>query len=43
MEKFKYGPLIWKPFLKIDESVGNYYWNGNPPVGYDAMRVKIPF
>mgnify|MGYP001171829795 CR=1 FL=1 len=40
MEKFKYGPLIWNCFSEEDES-GNYYWNGNPPVGYDDEGIPI--
>ena len=40
MEKYRYGPLIFVT-QGMDEEEGNYYWNGNPPVGYDAAGIPI--
>lgn len=40
MEKIKYGPLIYVR-AGMDESEGNYYWTGPPPVGYDKDGVPI--
>ena len=39
MEKIKYGPLIY--YTSQDESEGNFFWGGKPPVGYDADGVPI--
>ena len=40
MEKFKYGPLVWNSGSDDDDE-GNYYWGGQPPVGYDSMNVPV--
>ena len=40
MEKFKYGPLIYNCVNEEDDS-GNYYWPGEPPVGYDKWGVPV--
>ena len=40
MEKYRYGPLIFVT-QGMDEEEGNYYWNGSPPVGYDADGIPI--
>ena len=33
-EKYTYGPLVYNCFGEEDDS-GNYWWSGNPPVGYE--------
>jgi len=40
MEKYRYGPLVFIT-KGMDESEGNYFWAGNPPVGYDKTGVPI--
>ena len=40
MEKFKYGPLVWTSGSDDDDE-GNYYWGGQPPVGYDSTVPKL--
>jgi hypothetical protein len=42
-EKYRYGPLIYNCFGDDDDS-GNYWWSGNPPVGYEAESgpYRIP-
>ena len=40
MEKFKYGPLIYVTY-GMDDSEGNYFWSGLPPVGYDESGIPI--
>ncbi len=40
MEKYKYGPLVYITVNDTDED-GNFYWGGNPPVGYDEMGIPI--
>jgi len=40
MEIYKYGPLVYIT-QGMDESLGNYYWGGNPPIGYDETKIPI--
>ena len=40
MEKYRYGPLIFVT-KGMDESEGNYFWAGDPPVGYDETGVPV--
>lgn len=42
-EKFTYGPLVYNCFGDDDDS-GNYWWPGNPPVGYEEETgpYRIP-
>ena len=40
MEKYKYGPLIYIT-EGMDDSKGNYFWSGSPPVGYDESGIPI--
>lgn len=42
-EKFTYGPLVYNFFGEEDDS-GNYWWTGDPPVGYeeDSGVFRIP-
>ncbi len=41
-EKFKYGPLVYNCIGDAeDDEEGNYYWPGNPPVGYDELGVPV--
>jgi len=40
MEKYKFGPLVYVTGA-MDESEGNYFWAGLPPVGYDESGVPI--
>ena len=40
MEKYRYGPLVYVT-AGMDESEGNYYWNGSPPVGYDETGIPV--
>jgi len=40
MEKYKYGPLIYITTDSEDDD-GNFYWSGNPPVGYDKDNIPI--
>jgi hypothetical protein len=42
-ERFKYGPLIYDTVDDVEDSdgVGNYWWAGLPPVGYDEMGIPI--
>lgn len=37
---FRYGPLIYVT-AGMDEDQGNYYWNGLPPVDYDADGIPV--
>lgn len=39
MEKIKYGPLVY--YYGEDDSQGNFFWGGLPPVGYDSDGVPI--
>ena len=48
MEKYKYGPLIYVSYTlntngveNGNESEGNYFWTGPPPVGYDDSGIPI--
>jgi hypothetical protein len=38
--KYKYGPLVWNCNNDDDES-GNFYWYGDPCVGYDEIGIPI--
>ena len=40
MEIYRYGPLIFVT-QGMDDDQGNYFWNGNPPVGYDEDGIPI--
>jgi len=40
MEQFKYGPIVYNTSDTDDDS-GNYYWAGEPPVGYDSTGLPI--
>lgn len=42
-EKFTYGPLIYN-FIGDDDTSGNYWWPGNPPVAYEQESgvFRIP-
>ena len=40
MEKYKFGPLVYVTGV-MDDSEGNYFWAGLPPVGYDEFGVPI--
>ena len=40
MEKYRYGPLIFVT-KGMDEEEGNYFWAGDPPVGYDETGVPV--
>ena len=40
MEQFKYGPLVYNTTESDDDS-GNYYWPGDPPVGYDDEKIPV--
>ena len=40
MEQFKYGPLVYNTSNSDDDS-GNYYWSGEPPVGYDNEKIPV--
>ena len=40
MEKFKYGSLIYVT-PGMDDSEGNYFWAGLPPVKYDESGIPI--
>jgi len=40
MEQFKYGPLVYNT-TDSDEDSGNYYWPGEPPVGYDSTGLPV--
>ena len=40
MEQFKYGPLVYNTSESDDDS-GNYYWPGEPPVGYDDEKIPV--
>ena len=39
-EKYKYGPLTYN-IIDNDDSSGNYWWTGDPPVNYDAMGIPV--
>jgi len=39
-DRYTFGPLIWL-LPEDDESLGNYYWSGRPPVGYDKIGIPI--
>ena len=38
--KYKYGPLVWNCNNEDDED-GNFYWYGDPPIGYDEIGIPI--
>lgn len=44
-EQFRYGPLVYVSVetINIDEenSEGNYYWPGLPPVAYDPIGIPV--
>ena len=40
MEQYKYGPLVYNTANSDDDS-GNYYWSGEPPVGYDNEKIPV--
>ena len=40
MEQYKYGPLVYNTTNSDDDS-GNYYWPGEPPVGYDSTGLPV--
>ena len=40
METYKYGPIVFI-IQGMDESLGNFHWGGNPPVGYDEYNIPI--
>lgn len=40
MEIYKYGPLTYV-LQGMNESLGNYYWAGKNPVGYDRDKIPI--
>ena len=40
MEQYKYGPLVYNTSDSDDDS-GNYYWSGEPPVGYDDEKIPV--
>jgi hypothetical protein len=40
MEKYRFGPLVYAS-PDMGDTEGNYFWTGNPPVGYDEFGVPI--
>lgn len=40
MEKYKFGPLVYVT-SGMDDSEGNYFWAGLPPVGYDESGIPV--
>ena len=36
-----YGPLIYAKDFFEDDGIANYFWPGNPPVGYNELGIPV--